>query len=128
MFNYEFYQENIRVLGVIAIVVGMGAWALDWLDIVYLCPYCRVQRTVIVLLGLVMVTGSSHFIVKYISSVIAFFGAGVAMNQHFRGWVRVNSGEFEWYSPIFLDSFILSFLAMFIIIAQAWIICLRKSL
>lgn len=126
MFKYEFYQENIRVLGIIAIVVGIGAWSLDWLDIVYLCPFCRVQRTVIALLGVVMVTGSSHFIVKYISSVFAFFGAGVAMNQHFRGWVRVHSGEFEWYAPIYLDSFILSFLAMFIIIAQAWIICLRK--
>ena len=127
MFRYEFYQENIRVLGIIAIIVSIGAWSLDWFEIVYKCPFCRVQRTVIGLLGAVMVTGSSHFIIKYISTVVGFFGAGVAMNQHFRGWLEVHKGEFTWHDPIYLDAFILSFLALFIIIAEVWIICLRKK-
>lgn len=127
MFKYEFYQENIRLLGIIAIIVSIGAWSLDWFEIVYKCPYCRAQRTVIGLLGLIMVTGSSHFITKYFSTVLGFFGAGVAMNQHFGGWLKVHKGEFSWHDPIYLDSFILSFLALCIIIAQVWIICLRKK-
>ncbi|HUH37345.1 MAG TPA: hypothetical protein VL027_05300 [Spongiibacteraceae bacterium] len=127
MLRYEFYQENIRALGVVAIIVSIGAWSLDWFDVVYACPFCRVQRTVIGLLGFVMVTGTDNFIIKYFSTVFGFFGAGVAMNQHFRGWVNIHKGEFSWYEPIYLDAFILSFLALFIIIAQVWIICLRNN-
>lgn len=127
MFRYEFYQENIRALGIIAIIVSLGAWSLDWFEIVYKCPFCRVQRTVIGLLGVVMVTGTSHFIIKYFATVLGFFGAGVAVTQHFRGWVNVHKGEFVWRDPIYLDSFILSFLALCIIIAQVWIICLRTK-
>lgn len=125
MFHYDFYQQNIRILGVIAILVSLGAWAMDWLDVVYACPFCQVQRTVIGLLGVLMLLASSHFIVKYVATVIGFFGAGVAMMQHFRGWVRIHKGEFSWYEPFYLDAFLLSAAAMFIIIAQLWIICLR---
>ena len=127
MLRIEFYLNNIRALGIVAIIVSLGAWSLDWFELVYKCPYCRAQRTVIGLLGLIMLTGGRHFLLKYFASVIGFFGAGVAMNQHFRGWLKVNSGEFSWYDPIYLDSFILSFLALFIIIAQVWIICLSKN-
>jgi disulfide bond formation protein DsbB len=127
VFTFEFYQKHIRLLGVIAIVVCMGAWAVDWLEVVYPCPFCRVQRTIIGVLGAFMILGSSHFILKYFASVFAFFGAGVAMSQHFRGWVKIHKGEFAWYDPIYYDAFILSFLALFIIIAQAWIICLRRT-
>ena len=127
MFDYEFYQRNIRILGIIALVVGIGAWSLDWFELVYKCPYCRVQRTVIALLGIVMMTGSSDFITKYFVSVIGFFGAGVAMTQHFRGYLRMFKGEFEFHDPIYFDAFILSFFALFIIVAEVWIICLRKN-
>lgn len=126
MFQYQFYQQHIRALGIVAIVVSLGAWSLDWFDVVYKCPYCRVQRSVIGLLGLVMLSGTSHFIVKYFSTVVGFFGLSVASTQHFRGWLRVHKGEFEWYSPFYLDSFLLSFLAICIIVAQVWIVCLRK--
>ncbi|MCR9185448.1 MAG: hypothetical protein NXH81_08635 [Halieaceae bacterium] len=125
MFRYDFYQNHLRALGIIAIIVSIGAWSLDWFDVVYACPFCQVQRTVIGLLGALMLLGSSHFIVKYFASVIGFFGAGVAMMQHFRGWVRIHKGEFTWYEPIYLDAFLLSFVAMFIIIAQVWLLCLR---
>lgn len=127
MLKYEFYQNNIRVLGVVAILVSLGAWALDWYEVVYACPFCRVQRTVIGLLGFIMVLGWSHFIIKYFASVVGFFGAGVAMSQHFRGWVKIHKDEFTWFDPIYFDAFILSFLAMFVIIAQVWIICLRRK-
>ncbi len=126
MFNYAFYQKNIRALGGIAILVSIGAWALDWFDVVYACPFCQVQRTVIGLLGAFMLLGSSHFLVKYFASVIGFFGAGIAMMQHFRGWVKIHKGEFTWYEPIYLDAFLLSFFALLIIIAQVWLLCLRN--
>lgn len=126
MLNLDFYLKNIRILGVIAILVCLGAWAVDIFGVTYKCPFCRAQRTVIGLLGLIMVMGSSHFILKYIASVLAYFGSGVAMMQHFNGWRKIHGGEFSFHDPIYFDSFILSFLALFIIGAQVWIIILNK--
>lgn len=126
MLNLDFYLKNIRILGIIAIIVCAGAWATDLYELTYKCPYCRAQRTVIGILGLIMLIGSSHFILKYIASVFGFFGAGIAMMQHFNGWKRIHGGKFEFHDPIYFDSFILSFLALFIIGAQVWIIALNK--
>ena len=46
-----FWQRHQRVLGFIAIIIGAGAWGMEFAGTVYICPYCRVQRTVILLLG-----------------------------------------------------------------------------
>lgn len=127
MLQLDFYLKNIRILGCVAILVSLGAWAVDIYEYTYKCPYCRAQRTVIGLLGLIMLTGSGHFLFKYIASVLAFFGAGVAMMQHFNGWKKIHGGEFSFHDPIYFDSFILSFLALFIIGAQVWIIALNKK-
>ena len=50
-----FWQRHQRALGLTAIIIGAGAWGMEFAGTVYICPYCRVQRTVILLLGVIMV-------------------------------------------------------------------------
>ena len=50
-----FWQRHQRAIGLIAIIIGAGAWGMEFAGTVDFYPYCRVQRTVISLLGVIMV-------------------------------------------------------------------------
>ena len=101
---------------------------MEFAGTVYICPYCRVQRTVILLLGLVMIIPFSHYwITKYIASVIGLMGAVVAVNQNFLGWVKISKGEFAFSEQLYVDPFLLSGGALFIIIGQLWLILTKDS-
>jgi len=116
------------LLGVIAIVIGLGAWGMEFAGTVYICPYCRVQRTVILLLGLIMVSPiARHWIVQYVASVIGFLGAVVAVNQNFMGWVKISKGEFAFNELLYIDPFLLSSGSLFIIIGQLWLILVKDD-
>ena len=118
-----FWQRHQRALGLIAIVIGVGAWGMEFAGTVYICPYCRVQRTVILLLGLMMVLPFSHqWFIRYVASVIGFMGAVVAVNQNFMGWVKISKGEFAFNEQLYIDPFLLSAGSLFIIIGQLWLI------
>lgn len=124
----EFWVSNQRILGVLAIVVGLGAWATEWADLVYICPYCRVQRTVVVVLGVLMQFPSPRFwLLRYVAAVVGFFGAVVAANQHFMSWAKVSSGEFSWGAQWYIHPFLLSGAALFIILAQVWLLSVASS-
>ena len=129
LLELDFYLDNIRILGIIAIVIGMGAWVMDWMGWVYVCPFCRVQRTTIALLGLFMtLPHTNHLIIRYVTCIFGFFGIGVASAQHFLGWVAIQKGEKtglteQWW----IDSWMLSFFAICIIIAQVWLVFLNKN-
>jgi len=118
-----FWQRHQRVLGIIAIIIGAGAWGMEFAGTVYICPYCRVQRTVILLLGVIMVLPfSKHWISRYVASVMGFMGAVVAVNQNFMGWVKISKGEFAFNEQLYIDPFLLSAGSLFIIIGQLWLI------
>lgn len=119
--------EHIRYVGFLCLFIGFGAWMVDWFDLVYNCPYCRAQRSVIFILGLFLVLPSRPLLVKYLACVLAFFGAGVAMMQHFNGWKKINSGTFEFNDQIYLDPFLLSGFALFIIIGELFLIMHSKD-
>ena len=96
---------------------------MEFAGTVYICPYCRVQRTVILLLGLLMVLPfSHHWIIRFVASVIGFMGAVVAVNQNFMGWVKVSKREFAFNEQLYVDPFLLSTGSLFIIIGQLWLI------
>ena len=96
---------------------------MEFTGTVYVCPYCRVQRTVILLLGLIMVSPfSTHWIVRYLASVIGFMGAVVAVNQNFMGWAKISKGTFAFSEQLYVDPFLLSGGALFIIVGQLWLI------
>jgi disulfide bond formation protein DsbB len=107
----------------VAIVIGVGAWAMEFAGTVYICPYCRVQRTVILLLGIVMILPfAHHWIMRYLASVVGFLGAVVAVNQNFMGWVKISKGTFTFADVLYIDPFLLSSGSLFIIIGQLWLI------
>lgn len=116
MLNIETYHRHIRLLGIAAIVISLATWTLDLTGLVYECPYCRVQRSVIGLLGLIaLVPNPGHWTARYIASVLAVLGVVVGATQHFGGWQRVFAGEFELGEQWYINSFILSGFALFII-------------
>ena len=128
LFQLDFYLKNIRILGIIAIVIGIGTWAMDIFGYVYVCPFCRAQRTTILILGIFMTLPStSHFILRYIVSILGFYGMVVAANQHFRGWVAIQTGDFTWGAQWYLNPWMLSFFAICIIGAQVWLIFLNRK-
>ena len=117
------WQRHQRALGLIAIIIGAGAWGMEFAGTVYICPYCRVQRTVILLLGVIMVLPfSKHWISRYVASVMGFMGAVVAVNQNFMGWAKISKGEFTFNEQLYIDPFLLSTGSLFIIIGQLWLI------
>ena len=121
-----FWRRHQRALGLIAIIIGTGAWGMEFAGTVYICPYCRVQRTVILLLGVIMVLPfSKHWISRYVASVMGFMGAVVAVNQNFMGWVKISKGEFAFNEQLYIDPFLLSTGSLFIIIGQLWLILTR---
>ena len=118
-----FWQRHQPALGLIAIIIGAGAWGMEFAGTVYICPYCRVQRTVILLLGVIMVLPfSKHWISRYVASVMGFMGAVVAVNQNFMGWVKISKGEFAFNEQLYIDPFLLSAGSLFIIIGQVGLI------
>ena len=123
LLDLDFWQRHQRTLGVIAIAIGLGAWAMEFAGTVYVCPYCRVQRTVIAILGIMMVLPiANHWIIKYFASAIGFLGAVVAVNQNFMGWMKISKGEFAFSEHLYIDPFLLSGGSLFIIIGQLWLI------
>lgn len=127
LLELEFWIRHQRTLGAIAIVIGIGAWAIELAGMVYICPYCRVQRTVIAALGLAMLLPQPrHWLLRYIAFTIGSLGAVVAVNQNFMGWARISKGEFTLGEPWFMDPFLLSGAALFIIIAQVWLVAFSR--
>ena len=121
--DLAFWQRHQRALGFVAIIIGAGAWGMELTGTVYTCPYCRVQRTVILFLGVVMVLPfCKHWISRYLASVVGFMGAVVAVNQNFMGWIKISKGEFAFNEQLYVDPFLLSGVALFIIIGQLWLI------
>ncbi len=128
VFDLGFYANNVRYIGFVSLVIGVAAWAVDLTGVVYECPYCRSQRTVIGLLGIIlMMPNFRHWILRYVGSVLAFFGAFVAASQNFMGWKKISGGTFTFNETIYIDPFILSGCALFIIIGQAWLLLMGEA-
>ncbi len=122
-FELEFLLEHQRIIGIVTLVIGIGAWVTELLGMVYVCPYCRMQRTAIALLGILLLLPTPRrWIVRYLGSVIGAMGVIVAANQNFMHWKRISSGEFTFNENILIDPFLLSGAALFILIAQLWIL------
>ncbi|MBN26599.1 MAG: hypothetical protein CL578_16315 [Alteromonadaceae bacterium] len=117
------YSTHSKIVGLVAIVISLVAWTSDLSGMVYICPYCRAQRTVIGILGLMLISpAATHWIAKYIGLVIGFFGATVAANQHFMGWKKISAGTFEFKGNLVIDPFLLSGLALFGIIGLTYLL------
>ncbi len=102
----------IYTVGVLAIVISLGTWVIDYMGLVEPCVYCRTERTVIGLLGVLILLPIVPYISRYIAFVLGFFGAYVASQQVF---LTILEQSFDF-------SFVLAVAAVWIIIAQGMFI------
>lgn len=115
----DFFLQRLRVLGVAAILISLGTWAMDLAELVYHCPYCRTQRSVIGLLGLIMLLPNpGHWLARYVATVLAVLGLVVAAEQHFGGWKKIFAGTFSFGEQWYINPFLLAGCALFIITGQ----------
>lgn len=97
----------------------------------YVCPYCRVQRTVIGVLGvLTLFARPGSLIVPWLSYTAGGFAFVVAAMQHFNGWKRISAGDFSFNAQWYIDPWLLSGCAMLILVAQLMLVqaACRRSL
>lgn len=128
IFDLTTYTSNYRILGLLAILISVAAWTVELMGIAYVCPFCRTQRTVIGLLGVfLLMPNPGHWISRYVGTVLGVLGLVVGATQHFRGWARISAGEFEFHEKIWLDSFLLSGAALFIITGLVFLLFLVKK-
>ena len=102
-------------IALLAIFICLFAWFTEWVEWVYVCPYCGAQRTIIGLLGLLLLANPRHWLNRWMASTLAVLGLVVAGMQHFNGWKKIMSGDFAWGDYWWANAWVLSGCAMFII-------------
>ena len=125
----DYFVRHARAIGALSIAVCLLTWGLDYFEFVGPCIYCRIQRTLIGILGVFLfLPAFGGWFVRLGLNMLALFGAVVAANQHFIVWDKIAKGElFYLYKLPHDNSFILSFLAIGVFIVQAFIINRRAD-
>lgn len=91
---YDWLRGNLRLLGALAILVALLTWAVDLAGWVHECPYCRVQRSAIGAVGVLMTLPDPRFWwVRFGAAAICFLGASVASAQLFLVFRNLTSGQ-----------------------------------
>jgi len=99
----------IYTVGVLSIVISLATWVIDFMGMVEPCIYCRTERSVIGLLGILILLPVIPYISRYVAFVLGFFGAYVASQQVF---LTIMEQSFDF-------SFVMAVAAVWIIIAQS---------
>lgn len=121
-------QSLVRAIGFGAIAVSLVTWGMDLFGVVDPCGYCRVQRSVIGILGAILLMPSvAHWFPQYVAKVFAALGVVVAATQHFNAWNDISKGQFEFQWRLYENAFLLSGAALFIIVALILIIETRAN-
>jgi len=119
---YDWLRRNLRALGVLAILISLVTWGIDLAGWVYQCPYCRVQRTAIGIVGALMLLPDPRaWWVRFGGAAICFLGAHVASAQLFLVFRNLTSGQPS--NPLNL---VLAAAALFILTGQALLLFTRK--
>ncbi|MEF9388282.1 hypothetical protein V4890_22055 [Ralstonia solanacearum species complex bacterium KE056] len=94
-----------------SIAISMIAWTMDLTGLIYECPYCRVQRTAIGIVGLMMLTPFvKSIVVNWSARSVAGLGFVVAAQMHFLMIKDVLDGKMEdalmaiWENGLFLSA------------------------
>lgn len=106
--------ENLRALGVLAILLCVGTWTIDLLGWVHPCVYCRTQRTAIGVVGFLMLfPDPRQWAVRYVAVGVCFLGANVSCAQLFLVIRHINDGE-----PFGMVNLIMATGALFTMLGQ----------
>lgn len=116
------------IIGLITIVIGVGTWVMDFMGWVYPCPYCRTQRTAILILGIILILPfNRHWAAKWFSLVTGVLGLVVAAMQNFNHIKKILAGTFEFGESWYMHPYLLSGAALFIITGQLMLLFNVKS-
>ena len=118
----DWLARHIRLVGAFAVAVSLVTWGTDLSGLVHECIYCRLQRTAIGLVGLLMLLPDPrHWIIRYAVVAICFFGADIAVDQMFLVIRNIDAGR-----PFGLLNAILSTGALFMLVGLALLLFTRK--
>ncbi|WP_303636886.1 hypothetical protein [Stenotrophomonas tuberculopleuritidis] len=116
-------RRLLYIAGAVGMVISLLAWSLEWSGMAYVCPYCRVQRTAIGVLGvLTLLARPGGIVVPWLACSMGGFGFVVAAMQHFNGWKRISAGSFSLNAQWYIDPWLLSGCAMLILVAQLMLV------
>lgn len=76
-------KKILILLGLFSIFVCLSTWILDLTGLVEECIYCRTQRTIIGILGIILLMPFVRYVTAYFASVFGFMGAHVSAAQIF---------------------------------------------
>lgn len=83
----------------LAVLACLFTWYLDLANHVHACPYCRVERTIIGILGVIALLPKHQSVVLcYMCYLLAFFGADIAGDQVF---LSIKAGTFPTLNAMF---------------------------
>lgn len=88
MLKYLEADNLVKPLAWFAIVVSIVTWGMELSGMVSICAYCQTQRTMIGLVGIVMLIPRVNIITNYLILVLGSFGAYVAALQIFNNFYR----------------------------------------
>lgn len=109
-------MHYIRPLGFLAIFIATFTWGLEFANLVPACPYCQMQRTMIGVLGILMILPDYRYISAFLAIVFGLFGTHVASAQIF-----MIARE----SNFFNMTILLAILALFIMVGQVLMLVTR---
>jgi hypothetical protein len=114
-------SRNLKLLGVLAILICVATWAIDLGGLVHKCVYCRSQRSVIGVVGVLMLLPDPRqWWVRWPVVALCFFGAHVGSAQIFLIVKSINAGESFGKLNLFMATG-----ALFTLSGQALILFLR---
>ncbi len=110
----DFLKGNLRLLGVLAILISAVTWAVDLAGWTHICPYCRMERSAIGVVGVLMtLPGARTWWLRWGAASVAFLGAHVASAQLFLVFRNLTS-----HQPSDQVNLILATGALFILVGQ----------
>lgn len=109
--------DPIFLFAVITILISLITWSMDLLTLVHACISCRIERTIMGLLGIIMLLPWVPRLIKFGTYGLGFFGSYAASNQILYNLTRYQlTGEL-----------IMACCALMIIIIQVFYIHLKKD-
>lgn len=86
-------MNYMRPLGFVAIFISLFTWGLDLGNYVSPCVYCQMQRSVIGLLGILMVLPDYRYFTQLLTVIFGLFGTHVACAHIF-----MNLRDYDFYN------------------------------
>lgn len=90
----DWLRRNLRLLGAFALLVSLVTWGIDLAGWVYECPYCRIQRSAIGIVGILMMLPDPRiWWIRYGGAALCVVGANVASAQLFLVFRNLTAGQ-----------------------------------